>query len=79
MYIVGGASTITGNSAYQNTYDGIYAGTGSTVIGNACRANDGWGIYLSGNSYVGQNTAHGNTDGNINACPTCSKGLNHAP
>jgi parallel beta-helix repeat protein len=73
-------STITGNTCYDNGGNGISAGAGSTIIGNTCRNNTDYGIWLNGDNLVDQNTATGNGTGkNMNSCPTCAFGTNHAP
>jgi len=72
--------TVKGCTAVGNGFNGIYAGSGSTVTGNTCRANTDYGIYLSESNLVDQNTATSNGTGkNMNSCPTCTFGTNHAP
>jgi len=75
----GSGSTVIGNTAYDNSGHGIYALTGSTVIGNTTNNNSDHGIFLFGNNLADQNTAINNAQGNINSCPTCTIGTNHAP
>lgn len=77
------AGTVIYNTACNNRV-GISADNGCTVIGNTAYWNQEHGIALSNNSLVDQNTAyHNNRSGggytNINSCPTCTFGLNHAP
>jgi len=78
---LGGTShTVKGCTAVGNGTTGIYASYGSTITGNTCRNNTDYGIYLNGDNLVDQNTATGHGIGkNMNSCPTCTFGTNHAP
>lgn len=72
------------NSAVGNGRSGITAGRGSTVIGNTAFENDQYGILLAGNAMVDQNCAYDNNQEddsytNIESCPSCTFGTNHAP
>src|SRR5207248_8055629 len=62
-----GAATITGNTAYGNTYAGIIvsggAGAGVVITNNVVTANGSLGIYASGNVLVVGNTAYGQVTG----------------
>lgn len=83
--IAGAGSTVTGNTAYNNLGNGISASSGCTVIGNTTSFNGRFGISLfPGNCLVDQNTAFNNNRSggsttNIQACATCTFGVNHAP
>jgi parallel beta-helix repeat protein len=77
IYALSGA-TIIGNTCHGNGSHGIQASDGSTVIGNTCYSNTNYGIYLGGDNFVDQNTATNNT-ANMNTCPSCTFGTNHAP
>ena len=57
-------STVTGNSAYQNTRYGIY-GTGCTIIGNTLYNNSSSGIRVQASSNVIHNTARFNNGAGI--------------
>ena len=72
--------TVTGSTAYSNQNDGINLGHGCTVTGNTAYGNNGYGIGVTqGDNLIDENTAYGNTSGNISSCPSCTFGLNHAP
>ena len=58
------ASTITGNTCYDNTSTGISgAGGGCTITGNTCYGNELYGIYASAGSTVLGNTCRSNLEG----------------
>jgi parallel beta-helix repeat protein len=59
----GSASTLTGNTIYQNDGYGISAGA-STITGNTITGNDDAGILASDRSLVAGNTISGNNQSN---------------
>ncbi|MHC4573467.1 MAG: right-handed parallel beta-helix repeat-containing protein [Planctomycetota bacterium] len=59
----GSASTLTGNTVYQNDGYGISAGA-STITGNTVTGNDDAGILASDRSLVAGNTISGNNQSN---------------
>jgi parallel beta-helix repeat protein len=59
----GSASTLTGNTVYQNDGYGISAGA-STITGNTITGNDDAGILASDRSLVAGNTVSGNNQSN---------------
>ncbi len=80
-----GGSTVAGNTAIQNLGLGILVASGCTVTGNTAILNGESGIGFSGGdtlvdqNVVFQNDQNGTGTGNMEACPTCTFGLNHAP
>lgn len=77
-------STVIGNTANTNGQDGMFVDTGSTVKNNTTSGNQVTGINLNTQSLVDGNTAYDNNQSgggfpNIENCPTCTYGLNHAP
>lgn len=61
-----GATTISNNTSYQNTSDGILSGWGCSIIGNAARDNDK-GIVAGKGSVVKNNAVYSNTTSGITA------------
>jgi hypothetical protein len=76
--IAGEGSTVTGNTCSDNSLTGIHLNIGCTVIGNTCRSNLNGITFLNGNCFVEQNTAYGNSNNNIQDCPSCTVGINHS-
>jgi hypothetical protein len=77
-------STLIGNAANDNGLNGITVDRGSTVKDNTTMGNQMVGINLVEQSLVDGNTAIDNDQGNtgfpnIESCPSCTFGLNHAP
>ncbi len=63
---VGPGSTVTGNTIWASVGTGLFASLGSTVIGNTVfDSNPGAGITVLCPSNVQDNTAVGNTTGNL--------------
>ncbi len=77
-------STVIGNTANTNGQDGIFVDRGSTIKNNTTSGNQVSGINLNIESLIDGNTAYENDQSgggfpNIENCPTCTYGLNHAP
>lgn len=63
---VGSASTVTGNTCYNNTVgSGIDTGTGTTVTNNTCYGNSGNGIATDYGATVNSNTCYYNNSNGI--------------
>ena len=63
---VGPGSTVTGNTVWASIGTGLFASSGSTVIGNTVfDSNPGSGMSILCPSNVQNNTATGNTTGNL--------------
>ena len=69
----GGGCTVTGNTAYDNSGDGIVVGDrGSTVLGNTACGNFGHGIWTDSGCTVNENTAKKNGIAGIRASTGCT-------
>ena len=69
---VGMGSTVTGNTAYGNSYIGIHTQSGCTVTGNTAYENGWHGIYAGPVSTVSGNITYSNNSSGIQAESSCT-------
>jgi hypothetical protein len=75
----GNGCAVVDNAAWGNGGSGMLVSFGTTLKNNGSYYNGNYGFYLGGQNLVDGNATFNNTAGSMNACATCTFGVNRAP